>query len=57
LVLGARQKLNTAHGCGILLISLLLAGLFRSWLVFIVVGGVLLLVAIDNGDIRPSRRR
>ena len=55
--MGARQKLNTVHGCGILLISLLLAGLFRSWLVFIVVGGVLLLVAIDNGDIRPSRRR
>ncbi len=57
LVLGARQKLNKAHGCGILLIALLIAGALQSWLAFLVVAGLLTLAAVNNGDIRPSRRR
>ena len=54
---GARQKLNTAHGCGIVLISLLVAGVFQSWAVFLIVVGLLTLAAMNNGDIRTSPRR
>ncbi len=55
--MGARQKLNDAYGCGILLIALLLAGLFQSWIVFLIVVAVLTATAIDNGAIRPRPRR
>jgi hypothetical protein len=57
LFLGARQKLNDAYGCGILLISLLIAGALQSWLAFLVVAGLLMMAVIGNGGIRPSRRR
>ena len=57
LTLSVCQHLTAAHGCGILVISLLLAGVFQSWAVFLIVAVLLRLAAVDNGEIRPGPRR
>jgi len=54
--LGARQKLNTVAAGSILVIAGVVGLVFQSWLVFFVVGGLLTLAAVGNGDIRPGPR-
>ena len=49
--------MNTAYGCGILVIALLIAGALQSWIVFLIVAVVLTLAAVNNGDIRPRPRK
>jgi hypothetical protein len=55
--LGARQKLNAMTAGGIFVVASLVGLGFQSWLVFFVVGGLLTLAALGNGDIRTSPRR
>ena len=48
----ARHKLNAATLNGILIMSTIVALLFRSWLVFVLVAAAMLLTALCAGDIR-----
>jgi hypothetical protein len=48
----ARHKLNAASINGCLIIAAIVALLFKSWLVFALVAGALLLTGICTGDIR-----
>ena len=56
-VLGARQKLNAVTAGGIFVVASLVGFGLQSWLVFLVVGGLLTLAALGKGDIRPGPRR
>ncbi len=55
--MGARQKLNDMYGCGTLVAAVVVGLIFQSWLASVIVAGVLLLAALDSGDIRPNGRR
>jgi len=48
----ARLKLNAATINGCLIISAIVALVFKSWLMFVLVATALLLVAVCAGDIR-----
>ena len=55
--MGARQKLNAVTAGGIFVVASLVGFGLQSWLVFLVVGGLLTLAALGKGDIRPGPRR
>ena len=55
--MGARQKLNSIAAGGIFVVAALTGLGFQSWLMFFVVGGLLTMAAVGNGDIRTSPRR
>ena len=52
----ARQKLNSAAIHGALLIAGLIAAITQSWIIFMVILGILLTTAVISGDIRLKRR-
>jgi hypothetical protein len=51
--MGARHKLNSIYGLGVLIAASLIGGLAESWGVFTVVLTVLSAAAYHNGSIRP----
>ena len=53
----ARQKLNSAHVNGALLVAGLIAGVAGSWTVFGIVLGALVVTKLLSGDIRLGRRK
>ena len=55
--MSARGKLNQAHTIGILVLSGVVAAQFRSWLVFAVLAGILVVLALTSGDIRLKPRQ
>ena len=55
--MGARQKLNSMTAGGIFVVAGVIGLVCQSWLVFFVVGGLLTLAAVGNGDIRTRPRR
>ena len=52
--MGARTRLNSLNLIGVLLVAALIGGSARSWIVFLVVAGVLTAVLVYGGDIRSS---
>jgi hypothetical protein len=55
-VMSARQKLNAAYAAGSLLLTALIGGAAQSAIVFWVALGVLLVLNLVAGDIRPKGR-
>jgi hypothetical protein len=55
--MGARQKLNSGHVNGALLVAGLIGGLTGSWAIFGLALAGLVVTKILGGDIRLSRRR
>jgi hypothetical protein len=53
----ARHKLNAAHFNGSLILAAIAGLVLQSWLAFIVVFVVLLVLSCYMGDIRLSQRR
>ncbi len=54
--MGAREKLNTVAVVGNLLIAGFAGLIFDSWLIFLIVGGLVMAVSLDDGNIRPTPR-
>ena len=57
MILGARQKLNSAYAIGSLIIAGIAGLVFGSWIAFAIVAVVLIACGINDGTIRPSKRR
>jgi hypothetical protein len=55
--MGAREKLNGAHICGILLLAAMAGSATGSLAVFFIAAVVLLALAVHTGDIRPTKHR
>ena len=55
--MSARQKLNSAHLLGSLLLAGLLGAWAESWFVFAIAAGILLAAGLHDGGIRPSGGR
>jgi len=55
--MGARQKLNSAHFNGALIIALIAGAITGSTVVGALAFGGLMAAALASGDIRPGRRR
>jgi hypothetical protein len=53
----ARQKLNSAYTTGALITAGLLGAVTGSWPAFLLASGVLLLMGLYKGEIRPRSRR
>ena len=56
-ILSARQKLNGIYVLGSLAVAGIVGGLSGSWIVFLIVGGLLIGCSLSDGSIRPGRRR
>lgn len=57
--MGARQRLNRLYLIGALVLAAAAGALLKSWGVFVVVFGLLIISLVAGGDIRlePSRSR
>ena len=55
--MGARQKLNSAHFNGALIIALIAGAITGSTVVGALAFGGLMAAPLASGDIRPGRRR
>ena len=53
----AREKLNAASVNGSLIVAAIAGCIAESWTVFLLVAGILLMLAVHCGDIRTSPRR
>lgn len=54
--MGAREKLNQSHLLAGVLLAAFVGWLTQSFLAFVVTLMVLLVMGLQSGDIRPSRR-
>ena len=52
--MGARQRLNSVYMIGVLMVAAVIGGIAQSWIVFLVVAGVLTALMVHGGDIRSS---
>ncbi len=52
--MGARQKLNSAHIIGSIIVAAMIGGLVGSFGIFVIAAVVLIAGAIESGDIRPK---
>ena len=52
--MGARTRLNSVYLTGVLLVAAMIGGVAQSWIVFLVVAGVLTSLLVHGGDIRSS---
>ena len=62
--MGARQRLNSVYLIGVLMVAAVIGGIAQSWIVFLVVAGVLTALMVHGADIRftpttrhPRKRR
>ena len=62
--MGARTRLNSVYLTGVLLVAAIIGGVAHSWIVFLVVAGVLTSLLVHGADIRftpttrhPKKRR
>ena len=55
--MGARDKLNSAHITGILVLAGFMGLAFQSWGTFILIAMIGTAIAINNGDLRPQPMR
>jgi len=54
--MGARLKLNQGYATGSVIIACLAGGLLQSWVVFVVVLIILLVLNVSAGEIRLTKR-
>ena len=52
--MGARTRLNSLYLIGVLMVAAIIGGIAQSWIVFLVVAGVLTALMVHGGDIRSS---
>ena len=57
MILGARQKLNSAYLNGSRIVSGVVRVLMKSWIAFLIVAVVLIACCFNDGSIRSFRRR
>lgn len=62
--MGARQRLNSLYLGGVLIVAAVIGGSAQSWIVFLVVAGLLTSLLVQGADIRftpttrhPRKRR
>ena len=62
--MGARTRLNSLYLIGVLMVAAIIGGVAQSWIVFLVVAGVLTSLLVHGADIRftpttrhPRKRR
>ena len=55
--MGARQKLNSVHILGSFVLAAIIGLYFESWLAFIAIFGLLIILGVHSGDIRTKKRK
>jgi hypothetical protein len=54
--MGARQKLNAIYAYGFLAVAAIIGAGAGSWTVFLITTGLLLLLGMHAGNLRPNAR-